>query len=169
MGGAGGGSVGEWLGVRGRQSHWLGHHASRGRCSWGGRRLQNGWTWNLGPNTWSADRAGPCCAAGFTVRAFDLAVDQWTPFENVPSRGMEGPTIQRATIGHGGRVEYRYGDISDNSLVRELIEDCDGIPTPPSQLFLGRFAPVSRRFSAHFSPFFARSLRLGARKPDSTK
>jgi len=70
---------------------------------------------------------GRAAAAGFTVRAFDLAVDQWTPFENVPSRGMEGPTIQRATIGHGGRVEYRYGDISDNALVRELIEGCDAV------------------------------------------
>ena len=39
-------------------------------------------------------------------------------------------------------------------------------PTPLSHRC---FSPVSPPNFAHFSPFFARSLRLGARKPDSAK
>ena len=40
---------------------------------------------------------------------------------------------------------------------------------PPTPLSHRCFSPVSPPNFAHFPPFFARSLRLGARKPDSAK
>ena len=40
---------------------------------------------------------------------------------------------------------------------------------PPTPLSHRCFSAVSPPNFAHFTPFFARSLRLGARKPDSAK
>ena len=42
-------------------------------------------------------------------------------------------------------------------------------PEPPTLLSHRRFSAVSPPNFAHFTPFFARSLRLGARKPETAK
>ena len=86
--------------------------------------------------------------SGFEVRAFDRDMYQWTAWENIPSAGMNGrlseqdspnikgyvngrhvgnASIQRAIIGHGGRIEMRYGDITDYKFVEELVEGVDAI------------------------------------------
>ena len=40
---------------------------------------------------------------------------------------MTGKTLQRALIGHGGKVELRYGDISDYETVQKLVDGCSAI------------------------------------------
>ena len=42
-------------------------------------------------------------------------------------------------------------------------------PEPPTLLSHRYFSAVSPPNFAHFTPFFARSLRLGARKPETAK
>ena len=86
--------------------------------------------------------------SGCEVRAFDRDISQWTAWENIPSAGMNGrlseqdspnikgyvngrhvgnASVQRAIIGHGGRIEMRYGDITDYSFVAQLVEGVDAI------------------------------------------
>ena len=85
--------------------------------------------------------------AGFEVVAFDMDIGQWSKFEGIPGAGMNGrlsdvdeaatgmlngrhvgtASVQRAVIGHGGKMEMRYGDISDYDTVAACIEGCDAV------------------------------------------
>jgi nucleoside-diphosphate-sugar epimerase len=86
--------------------------------------------------------------SGFEVRAFDRDISQWTKWEGIPSAGMNGrlseqdspnikgyvngrhvgnASIQRAIIGHGGKLEMCYGDITDYDTVAKLVDGVEAI------------------------------------------
>ena len=87
--------------------------------------------------------------------------------------GIEGESVEdaraRITQYQFQRFAEDFRAAATGNLIVLRHEAGGSEPEPPTLLSHRYFSAVSPPNFAHFTPFFARSLRLGARKPDSTK